>query len=434
LLVKLRLKSMHKKIIANSFFLLLDRGLRLVVSFAVGIWVARFYGPEQFGQLNYVLATASLFGSLSSLGFDDIVPRDMAALDHGDITRAEMQKTALLLRLLGGLLAFGLVLLLIYRESGITQIFWIALVLAPYLPIQATDIYEYRLRVEDQFSKIAFSRSFGSLAANTLKCLVIFLGLPIPFLAAAMTSEYAITASAFQFFIHSKAYIKGVFRLAYAKELIKRSWKIILAGIIIMCQARVEYFLVEKFLGWDSLGQYSAALKIFEIIDIVCITLVTVLMPQIAAKVSTDNIDKYRRITYLSGLGVYILLVPVMILLAIVFPYAYGVQYAPAASLVPWLFLRPFFGMINSIRGMFNILQGNYWYPAIASIVGLITSLIAGYTLIPIYGLFGAVATTLCGLFALTIGADFIFNRKNLFAFFTCYREFRYFANLYKSK
>ena len=240
---------MHKKIIANSFFLLLDRGLRLVVSFAVGILVARFYGPEQFGQLNYVLATASLFGSLSSLGFDDIVPRDMAALDHGDISRADMQKTALLMRLLGGLLAFSLVLLLIYRESGITQIFWIALVLAPYLPIQATDIYEYRLRVEDQFSKIAFGRSLGSLAGSALKCLVIFLGLPITFLAAAMTSEYVITASAFKFFIHSKAYIGGVFRLTYAKELIKRSWKIVLAGIFRLGVRGAIFCSAEDFRG-----------------------------------------------------------------------------------------------------------------------------------------------------------------------------------------
>ena len=425
---------MHKKIIANSFFLLLDRGLRLVVSFAVGILVARFYGPEQFGQLNYVLATASLFGSLSSLGFDDIVPRDMAALDHGDISRADMQKTALLMRLLGGLLAFSLVLLLIYRESGITQIFWIALVLAPYLPIQATDIYEYRLRVEDQFSKIAFGRSLGSLAGSALKCLVIFLGLPITFLAAAMTSEYVITASAFKFFIHSKAYIGGVFRLTYAKELIKRSWKIVLAGIIIMCQMRIEYFLVEKFLGWESVGQYSAALKIFEVIDVVCVILVTVLMPKLASMVNAENLQQYSRRTYLLGMMVFLLLVPAMIILTLIFPYAYGDQYAQAAVLLPWLFLRPFFSMLNSVRGMFLILQNNYWLPATCSSLGLVVSLIVGYELIPTYGLFGAVATTLSGMFALTILADLLFNRKNSIAFFTCYKEWHYFAKLMSNR
>ena len=68
---------MHKRIIQSSFFLLADRGFRLVISFVLGVLIARFYGPEEFGQLNYVLATASVFGSLSSLGLDDIVPRDI---------------------------------------------------------------------------------------------------------------------------------------------------------------------------------------------------------------------------------------------------------------------------------------------------------------------------------------------------------------------
>ncbi|BDT74652.1 oligosaccharide flippase family protein [Polynucleobacter sp. KF022] len=421
---------MHKKIITNSFFLLLDRGLRLAVSFAVGIFIARFYGPEQFGQLNYVLATASLFGSLSSLGFDDIVPRDMAALDHENISRADMQKTALLMRLLGGMLALSLVLLLIYQEYGFTQIFWIALVLAPYLPIQATDIYEFRLRVEDQFSKIAFSRSLGSLAGSALKCLVIFLGLPITFLAAAMTSEYIITAGAFKLFVRGKAYVKGIFQPVYAKALIQRSWKIILAGTIIMCQVRIEYFLVEKFLGWESLGQYSAALKIFEVIDVVCVILVTVLMPKLASIVSAENLLQYSRRTYLLGIMVYLTLIPAMIILSLIFPYAYGSQYAQAAVLLPWLFLRPFFSMLNSVRGMFLILQNNYWLPAMCSSFGLLASLIIGYKLIPAYGLFGAVATTLSGMFALTILSDLLFNRKNVIAIFTCYKEWHYFAKL----
>lgn len=425
---------MHKKIIANSFFLLLDRGLRLIVSFAIGIWIARFYGPEQFGQLNYVLATASIFGGLSSLGFDDILPRDMAALDHSGVSRADMQRTALVMRLLGGLIAFSLVLLLIYRESGINEIFWIALVLAPYLLIQSADIYEYRLRVEGQFSKIAIGRSVSSLIANALKGLVLFLGLPITFLSAAMTGEYIFTAAALKYFVCKQFSENGIFRFDYAKSLIQRSWKIILAGTMVMCQARVEYFLVESFLGWDSLGQYSAALKIFEIIDTVFLMLVSVLMPQLATKVSADNLQQYQRRVYIIGLIVFLLLVPMMFLFTILFPYVYGNQYSQAATLLPWLFLRPLFGMVNSIRGMFIILQGNYWYPAVASIIGLLISLLAGCLLIPMYGLFGAVATTLLGLFALTIGADLIFNRANTAAFFTCYKEFDYFKGLVKSK
>ncbi|HAT39110.1 hypothetical protein [Polynucleobacter necessarius] len=102
-----------------------DRGFRLVISFVLGVLIARFYGLEEFGQLNYVLATASVFGSLSSLGLEDIVPRDMATFNQQGLSRDDIEKTAFILRLVGGA-AYILVIGLIFYESGTSQIFLIA--------------------------------------------------------------------------------------------------------------------------------------------------------------------------------------------------------------------------------------------------------------------------------------------------------------------
>lgn len=425
---------MHKKIIQSSFFLLADRGFRLAISFVLGIFIARFYGPAEFGQLNYVLATASVFGSLSSLGLDDIVPRDMAALDRPGLSRDDIEKTALMMRLFGGAAAYILVLGLIFYESGLSRLFVIACILALYLPIQACDVYEYRLRVEDEFSKLAFSRSLSAFVANLLKAVVLVFSLPIGYMAAAMTSETAMTSTAFRFFLKKKGFVAGTFQIDYAKDLLRRSWKIIIAGMLIVFQARIEYFLIEKFLGWQDLGQYAAALKIFEIIDVVCVILVAVLMPKLAAKVTNDNAQLYARRTYLIGFAIYLSLIPVMVALIFLFPYFYGAQYAAAAAILPWLFLRPLFGMLNSVRGMFIILQNNYWYPALSAICSLAVSIVAGYNLIPQYGLYGAVASSMLGLLTLTIVADLFFNRKNFFAVFTCFDEWTYFRDLIKQR
>ncbi len=111
-----------------------------MLSFVIGVFIARFYGPAEFGQLNYVLATASVFGSLSSLGLDDIVPRDMAALNQEGLSRDDIEKTAFILRLFGGIAAYVLVLGLIFYESGASRLLLIACLLALYLPIQAGDV------------------------------------------------------------------------------------------------------------------------------------------------------------------------------------------------------------------------------------------------------------------------------------------------------
>ena len=421
---------MHKRIIQSSFFLLADRGFRLVISFALGVLIARFYGPEEFGQLNYVLATASVFGSLSSLGLDDIVPRDMAALNQQGLSRDDIEKTAFILRLIGGTAAYVLVLGLMLFESGASRLFLIACLLALYLPIQAGDVYEYRLRVEDEFSKIALSRSLAAFLANVLKALVLIFALPIVYIAMAMTSEFLMTATFFKLCLKKGGFTSGVFNVGYAKQLLARSWKMIFSGLLITFQARVEYFLIEKFLGWQEVGQYSAALKIFEIIDVVCVILVTVLMPKLASMINSENDMAYRRRTYLIGFAVYCLLIPAMVLLIIIFPHLYGEQYAEAAAILPWLFLRPLFGMLGSVRNMFIVLEGNYWHPAISALCSLLVSVLAGCSLIPAYGLYGAIASSMLGLLTLTVLTDLVFYRKNSCAVFTCFYEFPYFKNL----
>ncbi len=65
-------------IIHNSSWLLFDRLVRLLLGLFVGVWVARYLGPAQFGELAYVLAYISLFQAIVSLGLDGIVVRDIA--------------------------------------------------------------------------------------------------------------------------------------------------------------------------------------------------------------------------------------------------------------------------------------------------------------------------------------------------------------------
>ena len=49
----------------------------MVAGLLVGIWVARYLGPSQFGLFSYAAAFAALFSSIAKLGLDSIVVRDL---------------------------------------------------------------------------------------------------------------------------------------------------------------------------------------------------------------------------------------------------------------------------------------------------------------------------------------------------------------------
>ena len=61
------------KINKNIFWLLFDKFVRLTFGFFIGIWIARYLGPDSFGTLSFGIAFVAIFTFMSSLGLKDIV-------------------------------------------------------------------------------------------------------------------------------------------------------------------------------------------------------------------------------------------------------------------------------------------------------------------------------------------------------------------------
>ena len=58
---KLKTHQGFMKYFKNTSWLFSEQILRMVVGLFVGIWVARYLGPERFGMFSYVLAILSLY-------------------------------------------------------------------------------------------------------------------------------------------------------------------------------------------------------------------------------------------------------------------------------------------------------------------------------------------------------------------------------------
>jgi len=85
------------KYFKNTSWLFLEKILRMVVGLTVGIWVARYLGPEQFGNFSYAQSLVGLFTAISALGLDGIVVRELV---KNETRRDELIETAFWLKLL----------------------------------------------------------------------------------------------------------------------------------------------------------------------------------------------------------------------------------------------------------------------------------------------------------------------------------------------
>jgi len=97
----------HSGIISNAGRLLADQVLRMGASLVVGVCLARYLGPQQFGLMNDVIAFTSLFGTFAALGLNGVVVRELVGHPEdeeemfGMTTRASMSVIGLHSRSLG---------------------------------------------------------------------------------------------------------------------------------------------------------------------------------------------------------------------------------------------------------------------------------------------------------------------------------------------
>ena len=138
----------------------------------------------------------------------------------------------------------------------------------------------------------------------------------------------------------------GRFSWNYARDLLRRSSFLIIAGTFSLLQGRVDSLLIEHYLDFEALGQYAAALKLMELFDTGAIVLSIVLVPEFA-RASGKALESLARRAYLAGGSLYLLSIPFIYGVAWLFPFIYGSSYTEGESLIPYLVLRPLLVMMG---------------------------------------------------------------------------------------
>src|SRR5574344_1236069 len=91
-----------QKYFKNTSWMLLGKFFTLGVSFIVGIYIARYLGPSNYGLFNYVISFVGLFAFLVSFGIDGIVSREIIK-DHNK--KEEIISTGFYIKIVGSVIA-----------------------------------------------------------------------------------------------------------------------------------------------------------------------------------------------------------------------------------------------------------------------------------------------------------------------------------------
>src|SRR5665647_1019722 len=100
-----------QQILGNTGWLFAEKLIRLVTGVTLGVWIARYLGPGDFGLLNYATSFVLLFSAIGHLGLDAVVVRNLV---HEPSKRDDILGSALLLKFIGSFAAIILIIVSIF--------------------------------------------------------------------------------------------------------------------------------------------------------------------------------------------------------------------------------------------------------------------------------------------------------------------------------
>ena len=139
-IVQLKHHSGFRKYFANTSWLLGERALRMAVSLFVGIYVARYLGPERYGLLSYALSFVWLFSALSSFGLDYILVRELVR--HPE-QRNNLLGTVFWLKVCGSVAMGTAIAAVLHFKAEDQQTYWLIALIALGFLFQATNVVEF---------------------------------------------------------------------------------------------------------------------------------------------------------------------------------------------------------------------------------------------------------------------------------------------------
>lgn len=402
--------------IHNSGWIFFDKMLRALLGVLVGAWVARYLGPSQFGELAYCIAFIGIFQSVTNLGLDGIVVREIA----NDPRRASITLgTTFQLRLLIGLISWIFAILIYgFTNSFADQGIWIIAIVGAGMIFQAADTVDLWFQGNSQSKRTVLAKASAYLISNGIRVALILLEAPLIAFAVVIALEAALTAFALHF-SYKRFPCNGIWQRHYpeAKKLLKESWPYLISGVSIMLYMRIDQIMIKSMLGERELGIFAAIMPIASLWNMIPMAICASLAPMFARKraegIVIFNAAMVNMFRFFWVLCLLVIAVT-WLLSGFVVQLMYGQAYIEAIPVLNIYVLTCIPVFMGVGQGLWLLNERKSYLSPIQTVTGAVVSIITNLVLIPLWGIEGAAITAVIAQISSCFLINGIFAR-NLF-------------------
>ena len=407
-------KTFFRRLTANALWLYADRLLRGGLSLVVGIIVARYLGPQQYGEYSYVLGLVVLLASIGTLGLDLIIVRMLVNSPNDE---PEILGTSTVLRLGASGVAYIItVSAVVAGKPGDGTALALALLVGLSPVFQVTGVIDLFFQSRIHSSNTVKCKLGAGAVMITVRILLIYWGAGLIAFAATVAGELALVAIClvYRFYRYGGRIQLWHYNRHRALLMIREGWPLMAASAAIAIYLRIDQVMLEYMNGDVAVGLFSVAARLTEIFVIAATVLAQTIFPAMS-DLYEASLYRYNRTLSAIMFGVFwvsfIFSGLVSIFSSHIIIMIFGNRYVAAGSI---LSIYVFNTVTMSVSVIFTpkyILDGIANISFYGTIAGAVFSVAANLMLIPRYGVLGAAWSALLAQLVPTLFVGLFFRR-----------------------
>ena len=389
---KLNLSPTKEKVVRNVVWAVTGKVVTLLGGLLVGIFVARYLGPEQYGLMSYVMSYVALFQVLASFGMDQIEIREESKTPE---EKDKIIGTAFALKIGFAAITIGLVCLTawLFEADSFTQ--WMIMLYSLSMVMNSFGVirnYFTSLVWNEYVVKTEISRT---LIGAGIKVVLLLLHAPLVWFIAATLFDTVLIAGGYLVSYRSKidSIRKWQFDKETAKYLIKQSFPLLLSGAAVVVYQKIDQVMLGNMLDKETVGYYAVAAAFISIIGFIPTVLSQTVTPLLVQAHTQDKEDYRQKAQLFMNISTWVIIVICILVCLLAYPlirYTYGTQYLTAIPILQITIFKEIGYAQSQCTGVMMISEGIQKYVAIRNVMGCIVCVIFNLIFIPLWGVYGA--------------------------------------------
>jgi len=387
--------SPKQTILKNTFWLyfseIVSKGLRLLVF----IYIIRILGPQNFGIFEYFLSFVGIFFLFADFGTSTIFIREYQQQQDKEKQTNIFFSLKIILAVIFSLLALGGYF---FSKKFDGFLFYFSFVLFYFL-----------MHIENFFESffIALEKTEKKFIFNTLMSLFlfifVFLGLTFFKNILAVILAYILSAFLGIIFAYlltlSETKIKFFFEPQLAKHYLYNGLPLVLFGLLGYVFFTTDKIILAHLRSIEEVGYYSLASRVLSVLFVIPSLFYTALYPYLAKKIGEKEERKvrflFKNIILGSTISGFLISVVVFLLAPIVIPIFFGSKYNPSIKILQAFVWIIVFVFPTIFLDYFLISNHRQWLDFWITIIPAFLNVILNFILIPLYGVYGAVFSSI---------------------------------------